>query len=92
MIKSFRHKGVEKFFNTGSKAGITAAHADKLRRQLGRLNQASSADDMNVPGWNLHPLHGDLEGHFSVTVNKNWRLTFCFDGTDAVLVDYQDYH
>ncbi|MDI1243008.1 MAG: type II toxin-antitoxin system RelE/ParE family toxin [bacterium] len=92
MIKSFKHRGVEKFFRTGSKAGIQAKHAEKLRRQLFALDNAISAADMNAPGWRLHPLHGDLYGHWSIDVSGNWRLTFTFDGIDAILVDYQDYH
>jgi len=92
MIKSFRHKGLEKFFETGSKAGIQPKHADRLRLQLGRLDAASSAEDMNLPGWKFHALTKDLAGHWAVTVAKNWRLTFTFEGGDAVLVDYQDYH
>jgi len=92
MIKSFRHRGVEKFFRTGSKAGIQAKHAEKLRRQLFALDSATSSSDMNAPGWRLHQLRGDLDGHWSIDVSGNWRLTFTFDGTDAILVDYQDYH
>ncbi|MGD1107052.1 MAG: type II toxin-antitoxin system RelE/ParE family toxin [Terracidiphilus sp.] len=92
MIRSFRHAGVEKFFLTGSKAGIQPAHVKKLRIQLGVLNTAKNAARMNVPGWDLHSLKGDLAGHWSVKVNANWRLTFKFEGEDAVLVDYQDYH
>lgn len=93
MIKSFRHKGVQLFFETGSKAKIQAAHASRLRRQLLALNRSTKPEDMNVPGWRLHPLHGaDLKGHWSVWVNGNWRMTFAFDGHDAILVDYQDYH
>lgn len=92
MIKSFRHKGLQAFFETGSRAGIQPHHAARLGRQLARLNIARNADDMNVPGWRLHALTGDLAGQFAVTVNGNWRLTFLFDGDDAVLVNYQDYH
>jgi proteic killer suppression protein len=92
VIKSFRHDGIERFFRKGSKAGIQPKHANRLRLQLGKLDSATSAADMDLPGWNFHPLHGDLRGHWSVTVNGNWRLTFAFEGTDAVLVDYQDYH
>ena len=92
MIKSFRHKGVELLFRTGSKAKIQAAHAERLRKQLFALDNARSAKDMNAPGWRLHLLHGELERHWSVTVSGNWRLTFAFEGEDAVLVDYQDYH
>ena len=92
MIKTFRHKGLKAFFETGSKAGIQPHHAARLNRQLTRLDIAKTDADMNVPGWNLHILTGDLDGHFAVTVNGNWRMTFAFEEGDAVLVDYQDYH
>lgn len=92
MIKTFRHKGLEAFFRTGSKAGIQPHHAAKLRVMLGTLDQARQPEDMNAPAWRLHPLKDDLAGHWSVWVNGNWRLTFRFDGNDAELVDYQDYH
>jgi proteic killer suppression protein len=92
VIKTFRHKGLERFFHAGSKAGIQPAHAPRLRLQLARLDAASVPQDMNLPGWKFHALKGDLAGYFAVTVNKNWRLTFTFEGEDAVLVDYQDYH
>ncbi len=92
MIKSFRHRGLERFFKTGSKAGIQPKHAERLRKQLFALDNAKAPSDMNAPGWRLHPLYSDLEGHWSVDVSGNWRLTFTFDGEDAVLVDYQDYH
>ncbi|HEY5055837.1 MAG TPA: type II toxin-antitoxin system RelE/ParE family toxin [Acidobacteriaceae bacterium] len=92
MIQSFRHKGVERFFLTGSKAGIQAKHAAKLATQLNLLNTISSPEKMAVPAWRLHPLHSDLTGHWAVWVSGNWRLTFTFEGEDAVLVDYQDYH
>ena len=92
MIRNFAHKGLEAFFATGSKAGIQAAHAPKLRRQLAQLSQASAPPDMNLPGWRLHPLKGSLAGHWAVWVRGNWRLTFMFDGADATVVDYQDYH
>ncbi len=92
MIKSFRHRGIEKFFSTGSKAGIQPKHASKLRLQLFALDNAKQARDMSAPGWKLHPLAGELKGHWAVSVSGNWRLTFMFEGEDAVLVDYQDYH
>lgn len=92
MIKSFKHKGIKQFFEKGSTAGIQAAHAPRLAAMLRRLDVAAGAQDMNLPGWGLHPLKGALKGHFSVWVSGNWRLTFRFDGTDAELVDYQDYH
>ena len=92
MIKTIRHKGLQAFFTTGSLAGIQSHHEARLRRQLVRLDLAKQASDMNIPGWGLHPLTGSLAGHYSVTVNGNWRMTFTFEGEDAVLVDYQDYH
>ena len=93
MIKSFRHKGLKAFFESGNRAGIQAAHAARLGAMLMRLNLATGAQDMNLPGWGMHPLKGrDLKGHFSVWVNGNWRMTFRFEDFDAVLVDYQDYH
>jgi proteic killer suppression protein len=92
VIKSFKHRGLEKFFLTGSKAGIQPHHASKLRSQLTLLNQSGAPGDMGKAGWGLHRLHGELEGHWSIWVSGNWRLTFRFDGNDAEVVDYQDYH
>ena len=92
MIKSFRHKGIQRFFADGNKAGIQPAHAARLARQLRQLNDARVPADMNMPGWKWHALGGNLEGHWSVWVNGNWRLTFSFEGEDAILVDYRDYH
>ena len=92
MIRSFAHKGIEAFYATGSKAGIQPAHAARLRRQLAQLDQASGPADMNLPGWRLHPLKGNLAGHWAVWVSGNWRMTFTFDGADAAAVNYQDYH
>lgn len=92
VIKTFKHKGVEQFFRTGSKAGIQAKHAKRLRLQLAMLDSARGPKDMNLPGWRWHPLKGQLAGHWAVCVDENYRLTFSFEGTDAVLVDYQDYH
>ena len=92
MIKSFRHKGLEKFYKTGSKAGIQAKHAPKLRRILGLLDVATKADDVNLPGYRLHFLTGKQKGFFSVWVNGNWRITFRFVGDDVELVNYLDYH
>lgn len=92
VIRIFRHKGLQRFFETESKAGIQAQHAGRLRILLTRLNVAKSPADMNAPGWKLHPLKGDLPGHWAAWVDTNWRLTFAFDDEDAVLVDYRDYH
>ncbi|HEX5676800.1 MAG TPA: type II toxin-antitoxin system RelE/ParE family toxin [Alcanivorax sp.] len=92
MIKSFRHKGLQRFFTTGSTVGIQANHAPKLRRQLARLNVCASPQEMDSPGWGLYPLKDALTGHYSVCVSGNWRLTFKFKDGDAILVDYQDDH
>lgn len=92
MIKSFKHKGLEKFFETGSKSGIQAQHADRLRLILGRLNASESAQDMGLPGLRLHPLKGSRQDAWAVWVNGNWRVTFKFAGVDAEVVDYADYH
>ena len=92
MIKSFKHAGLEKFFLTGSKAGIQPEHAKKLRNRLAVLDKSIAPDGMNVPGWRLHALRGELAGHWSVWVDGNWRITFCFEGEDSILVDYRDYH
>jgi len=92
VIRSFRHRGLQRFFETGSKAGIQPKHAARLRLQLGRLDAAGGPEDMNLPGWRLHSLKGTLAGHWAVWVDENWRLTFCFVGMDAEIVDYQDCH
>ena len=92
MIKSWSHKGLKKFYESGSKAGIQPKHAETLRLLLFQLASAISPDDMNTPGNNFHRLHGNLQNYFSVKVSGNWRLIFQFEGTDAILVDYIDYH
>ena len=92
MIRSFRHKGLERFFLHGDRRGIQARHAARLSRQLAVLNRAAGPDDVNLPGWRLHPLKGRLAGHWSISVSGNWRLTFMFEQGDVVLLDYLDYH
>lgn len=92
MIKSFRHKGLETFFKTGSKAGIQPIHAERLREQLTALSVANTPEDLARSGWRLHGLVGDRAGFFSLTVQANWRIIFRFDGVDVELVDYLDYH
>lgn len=91
-IKSFRHKGLERFYTTGSRAGIQAQHADRLRLILGRLSAAAAPDDMRLPGLDLHELRGPRKGTWAVSVSGNWRLTFAFDGHDVERVNYEDYH
>lgn len=92
MIKSFRHAGLQAFFETGSKAGIRPEHAPRLNRILGVLDAATVAEQVNIPGFKLHKLTGNLQGHWSVTVSGNWRVIFRFDNGEAELVDYLDYH
>jgi len=92
VIKSFRHKGLKRFYETGSRAGIQSSHASRLARQLVRLNSASSPKDMNVPGWKLHSLQGVLAEKWAVSVSGNWWLTFEFTHGNAFGVDYDDYH
>jgi proteic killer suppression protein len=92
VILSYRHKGLKKFAETGSKAGIQAKHTDRLRRLLTALDVASRPEDMNAPGNALHSLKGDLAGHWSITVSGNWRVTFRFENGEVTLVDYHDYH
>lgn len=93
MIVSFNHKGLQKFFETGSTAGIQSKHKNRLAFQLSALDKAISPLDMNMPNWRLHALKGDLAGHWAVSVSGNWRLTFRFnDEGNAEIVDYQDYH
>lgn len=98
MIKSFRHKGIQAYFETGSKSGIQAQHATRLQVQLSALHAATQPADMNAPGWKLHKLSGknpkgqSVQDHYAVSVNGNWRMTFYFESSNAILVDYQDYH
>jgi proteic killer suppression protein len=92
MIKSFAHKGLQKFFESGSTASINAQHAPRIRRILTLLNVAKNAQEMNVPGWDFHSLKGDLKGHWAVKVNGPWRITFKIRNGDAEVVDYQQYH
>jgi proteic killer suppression protein len=88
----FRHKGLRKFFEAGSKSGIQAQHVDKLRLVLAQLNAATGPCDMDLPGLDLHPLKGERKGTWAVSVSGNWRVTFRFLGKDADDVDYEDYH
>ncbi|MCD6122071.1 MAG: type II toxin-antitoxin system RelE/ParE family toxin [Spirochaetales bacterium] len=92
MIKSFKHKGLEKYYETGSKQGIQAQHISKLTRILDRLDASISPKDMQMPGYRLHKPAGKETGTWAVWVSGNWRVTFEFDGENAVRVDYIDYH
>jgi toxin HigB-1 len=92
MIKSWRHKGLKLFYDTGSIAKIQKKHASKLHDILQLLDFATAPWQMNFPGLDLHPLKGNLAGFFSVKVSGNWIVIFAFEGKDAILVDYLDYH
>ena len=92
MIKSFKHKGLEKFYLTGSKKGVQASHSNKIRMQLAALDTAQSLDDLDIPGYRLHPLTGDRKGIWSITVIGNWRITFEFFEGNVYIVNYEDYH
>ncbi|MBN8727743.1 MAG: type II toxin-antitoxin system RelE/ParE family toxin [Xanthomonadales bacterium] len=92
MIESFRHKGLRKLFETGNASGVQASHARRLRMQLTALDTARTIEDMDIPGFRLHPLKGQMRGRWAVTVNGNWRLTFEFRDGNAYVLDYEDYH
>ena len=92
MIRSFRHKGLKKFYETGSTAGIQPHHKNRLRMQLAALATAQNIEDMNIPGFRLHRLKGKDKGRWSIWVNGNWRLTFEFEDGHSYVVDYEDYH
>jgi proteic killer suppression protein len=92
MIKSFRHKGLRRLFETGSTSGVQASHVKRLRMQLVALDTAKVIADMDVPGFRLHRLKGALQARWSVSVNGNWRITFEFKDGNAYVRDYEDYH
>jgi toxin HigB-1 len=92
MIKSFRHKGLRRFYEAGSTAGIQASHKKRLRIQLAALDTAGTIEDMDIPGFKLHPLKGNKKGLWSISVSGNWRLTFDFKDGNTYIVNYEDYH
>jgi proteic killer suppression protein len=92
MIKSFRHKGLRRLFETGDTAGVQVGHARRLRLQLSALDTARTIDDMDISGFRLHPLKGNMKGRWSISVNGNWRITFEFKDGNAYVLDYEDYH
>lgn len=92
MITSFRHKGLRKYYESGSLAGIQPAHANRLKMQLAALDTAQVIEDMDIPGFRLHPLKGSERGRWSIWVNGNWRVTFEFENGNAFVLDYEDYH
>jgi proteic killer suppression protein len=92
MIVNFKHKGLEKFFNTGHAAGVHTIHINKLRAVLARLESIETPEDMNLPGLQFHRLKGDRHDSYAISVNKNWRITFKFKNNEVMDVDYEDYH
>ena len=92
MITSFRHKGLRRYFESSSLAGIQPAHANRLKMQLAALDTAQVIEDMDIPGFRLHPLKGRERGRWSIWVNGNWRVTFEFENGNAFVLDYEDYH
>jgi len=94
MIKSFKHKGLEKFFLTGSTKGIQMIHKSRLELILAILNAMDDLEPLKVPSFRLHKLKGDMRNLWTVTVQANWRVTFEFDEKtkNVYIVDYQDYH
>ena len=92
MIKSFRHKGLKRLYETGKPLGVQTTHASRLRMQLLALDTAHEIDDMDIPGFKLHLLKGKLKGRWSISVSGNWRITFEFREGNAFVLDYEDYH
>jgi proteic killer suppression protein len=92
MIKSFRHKGLRRLFETGNASGVQASHAKRLRLQLSALDTAQVIEDMDIPGFRLHSLKGAMKNRWSIIVNGNWRITFEFENGNAFVLDYEDYH
>ena len=92
MIKSFKHKGLKRFFTTGSTSGIDPQHAPRLEERLQALHTAMSIEDMDIPGWRLHSLKGNRAGLWAVNISGNWRVVFEFKDGHAYVVNYEDYH
>ena len=92
MIRSFKHRGLKALYEGKTARKVASEHIDKLRRILAVLDNASDPDGLNLPGFHLHPLKGDLQGFWAVTVASNWRVTFRFEENEATDIDYLDYH
>ena len=92
MIKSFKHKGLARFFMENDKSLLNAKHCERISRLLDRLDSSVEISDMNLPGYGLHKLLGDRKDIWSVKVSGNWRITFRFEGTHAYDVYLEDYH
>jgi toxin HigB-1 len=92
MILRFRHRGLRRLYADDDRRGLKAEHVDKIARVLAVLNRAARPEDMNLPGFRLHPLKGEFVGFWSVTVSANWRIIFRFEDGNATDVDMVDYH
>jgi len=92
MIVSFKHKGLQKCFETGETSGIQPDHSKRLRIRLAALDTAMIPEDLALPGFRLHPLKGDQQGLWAINVSANWRITFKFINSDVYFVNYEDYH
>lgn len=92
MIKSFKHKGLKKFFTNGDQKGINSKHAPRLEERLQALHTATEIEDMDIPGWKLHGLKGNRQDQWSISVSGNWRIVFEFENGNAYIVNYEDYH
>lgn len=92
MIKSWKHNGLKEFFESGSTKKIIVQHEKRIRDRLRIIDLAEKIEDMNLPGYKLHPLKGDRRGVWSITVSGNWRITFEFVDGDAYILNYEDYH
>jgi proteic killer suppression protein len=92
MLRRIRHRGLKRLYADDDRRALNAGHVDKIARVLALLDRATRPEDMNLPGFRLHPLKGDLAGHWSVTIRANWRIVFRFEDGDATEVDLIDYH
>ena len=92
MIKSFRHRGLQRLYERGDSSRINPTLVEKVETALGLLDVAETPEAVNLPGYRLHPLRGDLRGFWSIRVSGNWRLIFRFDDRDVCDVDLVDYH
>ena len=92
MIRKIRHKGLKRFFEEGNETGLPTQHISKIRAVLAVLDTVSDVSFINIPGGRLHRLSGDRKGYWSLTITRNWRITFRFDENDVTDVVYEDYH
>ena len=92
MILGFQHRGLRRLYEEDDRRGLNQEHVEKIRRILANLDQATKPEDLDFPGYRLHPLKGDLAGFWSITIRANWRILFRFEGQDVTDVDCRDYH